>query len=67
MMTYDLESGELTSVATQTSSLRYSRNGPLVEKQIINLESFSARFEYVYDTHLRLSGVEVIWFIFNSK
>ena len=57
--TYDVESGELTSVDTRDCLLIYHRNGHLVEKHSISMGRFSVTFNYFYDAHLRLVDIKV--------
>ena len=61
-MLRDSQSGELVSLATDDCTLRYHRNGPLVQRHVITSTTNAgllATFDYSYDINLRLSSVKV--------
>ena len=61
-MLRDSQSGELVSLATDGCTLRYHRNGPLVQRHVITStqnKGLLATFDYTHDINLRLSSIEV--------
>jgi len=58
----DPHSGELVSVSTADCTLRFHRNGPLVERHTVASSTdggMLAVFDYTSDSNLRLSSIEV--------
>ena len=71
-MTRDPQSGELTTLSTDDCTLRYHRNGPLVQRQTVTSrsdseEDFTAIFDYEYDSNLRLESLQVCIFLLVGK
>ena len=63
-MTRDPQSGELTTLSSEDCTIRYHRNGPLVQRQTVtslskDQDDFTAIFDYEYDSNLRLQGLQV--------
>jgi len=58
----DSQSGELNFIATNDCTLRYHRNGPLVQRHVITSTKnggLLATFDYSHDINLRLNSLEV--------
>lgn len=61
-MTRDPHSGELVAISTGDCTLRYHRNGPLVQRFVATSTQnggLLAVFNYTHDFNLRLKSIEV--------
>uniref|UniRef100_H2YAD4 EGF-like domain-containing protein n=1 Tax=Ciona savignyi TaxID=51511 RepID=H2YAD4_CIOSA len=61
-MLRDPQSGELVSVATEDCTMRFHRNGPLVQRHAVTSSrdlGLLAVFDYTHDVNLRLQSIHV--------